>query len=118
MDILIEWKKEVLDYRGTEITAEMRPLTVEGVLSMQSILVNAETSDTEKALRLQEKLAEYGKDCIRNIKGFTINGSEPNLEIMGKEAKCSEIAALMVGRLMTISSLNGEDSKNLSGQSG
>ena len=122
MDYLIDWQEYKTKFNGDKVTMELLPLGNEGMIKIMPFLsIGNEADSMEATKRMFEcckVAADIFPDHVRNIKGFTIGGKEPDGEQLSKRPIFSSFVADIIGQLSKISTLTPEEIKNSAGRSG
>ena len=123
MDYLIDWQEYETEFNGEAVTMELLPLDNDGMIKIMPLLMIGDetTSNIEATKQMFENCklaADIFPDHVRNIRGFTIGGKEPDGEQLSKQPIFSSFVADIIGRLSKISTLTPEEIKNSEGRSG
>jgi len=118
MDYIIGWREVEVPFEDDIVTVEIRPLTREAMMIVTPLLVEAEGKDNDKSFmllstfKMQEISEKIFPDHVRNIKGFTINGNAPTIEIITKESVFARLTVDILTKLFAISTLTKDEEKN------
>lgn len=122
MDIVIGYQPFETTFRGSKVTMQLRPLTRKGFMLIsphfQHFQPDTDKPEIEinKLFELQGVCRELFADHLKDFSGFTVEGKEPTIEQLSEESIFATLCVDIVARLITISSIGNDDSKNSEGQ--
>lgn len=136
-NVTIEWQPHETTFKGESIKMEIRPLKNWAWFEIAPLLNNknpkkqgeskedyiARLTDEEKLVMGKDsiKLQHFAKtifpEHVRNLSGVTVNNQAPTNEHLSEEVVFLSFTVGIIMKLIEISSLDEEDTKNLNGPS-
>ncbi len=118
IELASDWKKVELE---DDVTVEIKPLDLRSYHKLLAFLMpyqtggNLKDEDSQKIM-LDERLPDILKDIVpghvRNIEGINLDGKSITPAQFVSQSKLLSFNVLVLGNLMTYSTLTGEEEKN------
>jgi xanthine dehydrogenase iron-sulfur cluster and FAD-binding subunit A len=119
MDYVVEWQDYETTFNNEKVTMMIHPLNIEALLKIAPHLKDAAVLDGGDNMALMVSSLELHKlsdaimrEHVKDVRGFTINGAQPDVEVIAKEAIFCNLVVDIIARLVTISSLSPGEEKN------
>jgi hypothetical protein len=117
LELILDWQEKEFDFKGSKITAELRPLKRRAMMALLPFMQGGEITN-QRALEMQGLAEKIFPDHVRNISGIRINGQPITVEQLNDEMALFSLSTDIIKVLALMSSLQKEDEKNSAGVSG
>lgn len=131
LDFIIDWEPYKTDFRGHDVTMQLRPLKRWASVLLSSIYEESAEIEKKKKkkekftindinfqYRVQEVATKVFPDHVKDIVGITINKQPMSVQTLCDETAFSGLCMDIIGELSKRSQLLGDDEKNSDGPSG
>lgn len=119
MDILIGWRKFTTEFYDEEISMELLPLKIEGMLKILPLLTEVgavKDGDflkfAEHSLKIQAAVKGFLPEHVKNIDGITVNGESITPDQLIDESAFCRLVMAVVNELVMRSTITKDESKN------
>lgn len=116
---VIDWMQCETEFNGDKVTYQARPLDLEKWLFLEPFtkVVGKEVKVEIEPFEMPKIAKDVLPGFVQNINGFTINNESPSIEQLTNGMGFVKLVSEMVLKLMSISMINEEESKNSEGLS-
>lgn len=130
LDLIIGWQEFTTEFRGEEITMEVRPFRRKAMLAVLPYLtkqmpdIKADMTGDEisnladKGFELQGLASDLFPEHVKNIQGITLNGTVPTFDDLADEPVFLPLTLAIITQIAGISNIDQADAKNSEGLSG
>lgn len=130
-DFIIDWAPYTTDFRGHEVTMQLRPLKRWASMLLTPLYEESEKLDKKKkrkeefttdelnfTYRVQEIAAKIFLEHVKDIVGITINKQPITVQMICDESAFGSFCMDIIGELSKRTQLSDNEEKNLGGPSG